>query len=121
MDRLIFHKVSGKLNWGNLNYNATAGPYGKASLPSGDYEINVEENIPNPSKFGFKDKLTGEAWFIPLASDFESGKTLRGIHPDGGSNGTIGCIGIRGTDADKFWKRWNQTAETSRPSVLEVK
>lgn len=114
-----------ELVWDHTTYQATSGGFGKGRLPSGEYKVKIFNVDTNAKGEGFKDPKTGEAWFIPLEPKFETdrgkaGKGGFGIHPDGGPVGTLGCIGLTGDDAAKFWKKWNATSMGNRPTSLKV-
>jgi len=122
MADLIFSKTNGTLTWGNNSYNAVSGPHGKGALDAGAYTIKVRHVAAGKNmNSGFRDKLTGKAWFIPITPDFVTNRNGFGIHPDGGVAGTLGCIGLTGADAGRFWKNWNATNMSSRGTSLEVK
>ncbi|MDR2056111.1 MAG: hypothetical protein LBQ10_09635 [Desulfovibrio sp.] len=65
------------------------------ALPHGEYTIGVATAIADTAKnINFKDKANN-VWWCPLTP--APGLTARtgfGIHPDGGPDGTHGCIGL---------------------------
>jgi len=99
-ETLQFHKSSGRLIWpGRGEWKAISGGHGDP-LPSLTYEID-RRGVTGYGKIanGFRDK-SGKGFFVPLKPN--SGTTRGtiaegrfGIHPDGGSKGTQGCIGIQ--------------------------
>ncbi len=131
MNKLIFEKTkdksnnktaSGFLKWATSSFSAISGGYGKGALPDGDYTVKTRNVVVGSTlKSGFKDKKSGEKWFIPIEPNFNTDRKGFGIHPDGGPTGTLGCIGLRSNDASRFWKKWNKTPLSSRPTSLIVK
>ena len=97
---LKFYKSSGRLIWpGKGEWKALSGGHGDP-LPSLTYEID-RRGITGYGKIarGFQNK-TGKGFFIPLKPNSKTTRGTRangrfGIHPDGGSKGTQGCIGLQ--------------------------
>ncbi len=113
-------KFDGKqLTWGDVIYRAKSGPWGKGQLPSGPYQIRVRHAVCNDTLAdGFR-AADGQRWFLPIVGN-TPGRSGFGIHPDGGTPGTLGCVGIEPSDAVEFWRRWNATPMDQRPTVLDV-
>jgi hypothetical protein len=77
---------------------ARSGPFGNGALPSGTYTIGSTSAIDSgPGNASFRDPA-GNAWWTPLTPNFATTRTSIGIHPDGGTPGTEGCIGVRGNN-----------------------
>lgn len=100
-------------------WRAVSGPHGKGVLPTGNYTVGN----PNGDKLhkGLPDGFnmsTGLGYFIPLYApkSLLNGRKGFGIHPDGGTAGTKGCIGIK-ENALSFWNTYLRT----RPTRLHVK
>ena len=131
MDTLVFELIKDKadtktahgfLKWGTSSYNAISGGHGNGYLPEGVYTVKTKNVVVGKGlKLGFQDSRSKKRWFIPIVPDFDTGRNKLGIHPDGGKGGTLGCIGLRGADTERFWKRWNGTPLGSRPRSLIVR
>jgi len=106
------------LTWGRVRYEARSGPWGKGTLPAGAYEVRVKEAVVNLTASGYVGD-DGVGWFIPIVGD-TPGRGGFGIHPDGGVEGTLGCIGLVGEAAAEFWSRWDACPMGDRPTGLEV-
>ena len=95
-------------------YNYVNGGYGRGYIPAGDYLIQSPQQV-RPDQFKAM-SIDNVAYKFPVASssgsteipdsrvqNIPTGDNPRGgprdgimIHPDGGSRGTMGCIGIQG-------------------------
>ena len=121
MANLIYDIKRGYLSWNGRSYRAISGPFKKGALEPGKYRVetnNVVSNIThNP---GLQDPISNSGWFIPVIPLFDSDRTGLGIHPDGGTKGTEGCIGIQGHAAGMFWKAWLTASMNNRPNYLTV-
>ncbi len=99
MADLTYKHGTRSLSWSGVGrWDAVSGP--RSKLPNGIYKISRREVTPYTSKIGKAFQgVGGKGFFIPIYPQFETqrGKTggRLGIHPDGGSFGTAGCIGIR--------------------------
>lgn len=125
MADMTFKRNAGILIWqGRGRWEAKSGPFDQGRLPLGLYKVSRREvtaytaNVPS----GFKDPATGKGFFIPIYPQFsthrgKSGGRL-GIHPDGNSPGTKGCIGIR-SNAKSFHDAIAKSAADSN-LMLEV-
>ncbi|MBI1949262.1 MAG: peptidoglycan-binding protein [Deltaproteobacteria bacterium] len=90
--------VSGQITVNGNTYNFNSGGYGRGSLPKGDYTIS---NLRNRDTRGMVKDGVGFSADMSDKYDARVGGTrsaLR-IHPDGGSAGTQGCVGIVGDAA----------------------
>jgi len=134
----------GVLTWGKHEFDAVSGPWiskehrGKGTsagmLPEGTYKVGSRNRdwIKTPKSSGMKARVPvagagrGKAktelvqFFVPIFPDFETKRSDLGIHPDGGTEGTQGCIGIDPSDARRFLDLWTSTAEFNRPTKLIV-
>lgn len=120
MSDFRYKRSEGKLTWGTESYTAVSGPHGKGQLPNGTYTVKTRNVVTGnhlSSSFRAED---GNAWFIPIEPVFSTNREGLGIHPDGGISGTLGCIGLTGNDAVKFWSRWNSLTMGARPISLVV-
>ncbi len=101
-------EAKGTLTWEAEKLKATAvsGPFGKGALPTGIYTASRSKLLDKPSGSSYCD-LDDKCWMQVLDPDFSTARTDLGIHPDGGTAGTEGCIGIKGkakTWFDAFFK-----------------
>ncbi len=121
MTHFVFKRQEGIIEWGELRFHAVSGGFGPV-LPAGKYTVKKRHVVVGPGlKSGFRNPLTGEAWFIPLQPQFHTNRNGLGIHPDGNKTGTLGCIGIRPEDSEGFWEKWMETPMPLRPDILIVK
>ena len=119
MFKLTFDKPSGTLIWGITKYPAVSGPHGKGELPSGTYTVKTRHVVEGVG-LGSAYRVMDTAFFIPISPEIDTKRSGFGIHPDGRVPGTLGCIGLKGTAAAAFWKRWNETSLQSRPTSISV-
>lgn len=120
---LVFSIGQNELRWGTSIYKAVSGPHGKGALPVGEYVIEIRNIVcdPDASTMGPSFQApSGRAWMQHITPNFATDRARLGIHPDGGSNGTAGCIGLQGDDGDIFWYRWTALPTLQRPTELEV-
>lgn len=124
---LIFDTKKNKLSWPvkKLTWDAVSGPYGLGVLPQGLYDVSRREITDYTSSVDlpYRDQ-SGKGFFVPIYPQFdtERGKVggRLGIHPDGNTPGTLGCIGISSNNAKSF----HDAIKVTSPSVklvLEVK
>lgn len=120
MNSLKYSHSQGTLTWGKEVYKAVSGPHGKGRLPAGNYDVQIRNVVTGHGlSQSFRDQ-NGIAWFIPINPLFSTTRDGLGIHPDGGVPGTLGCIGLTGADATKFWSRWISIVLEARPQRLVV-
>lgn len=121
MANLIYDIKRGYLTWNGRSYRAISGPFRKGTLEAGKYRVEINKVVSNISgRAGFQESISNSGWFIPLIPLFDSDRTGLGIHPDGGTKGTEGCIGIQGHSAGMFWKAWLTASLNNRPNYLVV-
>ena len=119
MTDMTFDTSTNTLTWGTTRYKAMSGGFGKGVLPKGGYAVKTRNVVEGPSlASGFR--LNGTAFFIPIEHDSDTTRGGLGIHPDGNTQGTLGCIGLQSGDAAKFWNAWLETPLASRPKRLTV-
>lgn len=87
--------ATGHINLNGVNYSFRSGGYGGGYLPRGTYIIS---NPRRRSENSFSVGGYGYSFDVSDKYDPRIGRTrtLLRIHPDGGSAGTLGCIGIIG-------------------------
>lgn len=114
---------SGKITVNGRTYDFVSGGHGRGNLPPGEYK--VEPWSPSgPTMYkdgvGFSYRLLKKQdgkWVDSGIRDSRLGVRDRGyfrIHPDGGSRGTEGCIGIRGNGATQRRFKQDLEAELAR-------
>jgi len=87
---------------GQNKYICVSGKYGLGALPKGMYKINKCYKL-KPIK-GKTEPYTGKEfpWVAKLTPQFKTNRSKLLIHPDGGVEGTRGCIGIKNRDSQAF-------------------
>jgi hypothetical protein len=87
-------------------FPALSGGYGRGSLPIGSYDVGspvvLDDTIDN---YAYKGDVF--PWCCSLnpigkCQDDQGKRTKLLIHPDGGMNGTLGCIGISKDDQKAY-------------------
>lgn len=128
MSMLVFEKSGtvdgstmayGTLTFAGKKFSAVSGGFGKGQLPNGAYRVETRKAVDQGLAKGFV--VGSTQFFIPITPGFTSGRSGLGIHPDGRKKGTLGCIGLQGSDAKKFWKLWMAKSVASRPTKLVVR
>jgi hypothetical protein len=106
--------VSGKITVNGHSYDFRSGGFGKGSLPKGDYTVTRHMDSRNTRGM----VVGGVGYSFALNNKFDSRvgatRTQLRIHPDGGSAGTNGCIGIVGNAATQRQFRADMLAEIRR-------
>ena len=100
-------------------YNAISGPWNRGVLPNGTYTVKKYNVVASATADSFKSP-SGKGWFIPLKQPANIKRSGFGIHPDGNVEGTAGCIGLVGAEADSFWEQWIGMSMADRPESLTV-
>ena len=111
--------AKGTLTLGDATYQAISGPWNKGMMPNGTHTVKKYEVVASTDEAGYQSP-TGKGWFIPLKQPASIKRSGFGIHPDGNVEGTAGCVGLVGTDADKFWDAWLKLSMSERPDSLDV-
>jgi peptidoglycan hydrolase-like protein with peptidoglycan-binding domain len=88
--------VEGQITVNGNTYNFRSGGFGRGSLPTGEYTIT--RHLDSRSDRSMSVGGVGYSFAMSDKYDRRVGdtRTLLRIHPDGGSAGTEGCIGIVG-------------------------
>ncbi|MEX1363990.1 MAG: hypothetical protein AB1Z98_12745 [Nannocystaceae bacterium] len=117
-DTITFELESGTLSWGSKTWTAVSGPHANGALEAGSYRLERRKVTPLNKSIGepFKDKATGNGFFVPITPQFETKREGLGIHPDGNVPGTEGCIGIT-ADSSSFY---DMLAKTPPSAVIFV-
>ncbi|MGV3624646.1 MAG: peptidoglycan-binding protein [Archangium sp.] len=106
--------VQGKITVNGRTYDFRSGGHGRGSLPAGQYEIRPHLWSRNDRSMS----VGGVGYSFAVSDKYDSrvGGTRRllRIHPDGGTAGTEGCIGIVGNAAVQRQFREDMRAELAR-------
>ncbi len=107
-------QVTGKVTVNGRSYDFRSGGFGRGSLPPGSY--NVTPHLWSRSNRSMT--VGGVGYSFALSDKFDSrvGATrgLLRIHPDGGTPGTEGCMGIVGNASVQRQFREDMRAELAR-------
>ncbi len=125
MADLEFDRAKGVLTWDkkSLKWQAVSGPFGAGSLPAGLYEVSRREITDYTNKVSkpFRDK-TNKGFFIPIYPKFQTNRGKNGgrlgIHPDGNTPGTEGCIGLTDSTTKTFHSAIASTAASAKLTLL---
>ena len=105
LDKIHFYTSSGLVIWlddygkTKKTYYGTSGPFGKGSLPTGQYKGSNFRRRSDKTGMICPGSQTG--WSINLDPlNFSTDRTELRIHPDGNKPGTLGCIGIECSNSD---------------------
>ena len=96
-------QVNVKADFGDVtttvdSYDAVAGGFGNGAPENGEYTVdNYRARGKTGSESGFN--KDGVSFTYDLNPEFDTGRTLLRIHPDGNKEGTLGCIGLSGNAA----------------------
>lgn len=115
---MIYRIAAASLSFNGKTFNAVSGPSGNGKLPAGKYRVKVYHVVVDG--LGNSYCAGGVCFFIPIEPLFASNRHGLGIHPNGNTSGTEGCIGLSFSDAPLFWKEWTSMSLASRPDRLLV-
>lgn len=106
--------VQGTLTVNGHTYTFRSGGHGRGSLPTGTYEVTA--HMHSRSNASMSVDGVGYSFAVSDKYDPRVGGTRRllRIHPDGGSAGTEGCIGIVGSGDVQRRFRADMEAELAR-------
>jgi hypothetical protein len=107
-----------ELSNSSATWRAVSGPQGNGALPfdNKQYLIGRTTDIEDIAfNTDFKDPA-GNVWWCPITPQFATGRKGFGIHPDGGTPGTKGCIGLSGHDTSSA----KRALSLSRGEILTV-
>ena len=105
----------GRITVNNTTYFFTSGGHGRGNLPRGQY--TVTEHLRTRGGASYSVDGVGYSFAVSDVADPRVGgppRTLLRIHPDGGSLGTNGCIGILGRADTQNSFRDNMYTELGR-------
>jgi hypothetical protein len=89
--------VEGEIRVGDETFQAISGKWGKP-IDHGIYDVNFYNIDFSTFKKVDSYKRDGYPWYLFLTPEFTLNRNSLLIHPDGGVEGTEGCIGL--TDED---------------------
>ena len=92
----IIQSVSNGKDYTRASFSAVGGPWGKGSPENGNYTVdNLYDRGPNSGWPNAGMTVDGVGFSLNLNPQFETGRSLLRLHPDGGKYfGTQGCIGL---------------------------
>lgn len=106
--------VSGTVTVNGHEYNFRSGGFGRGSLPKGEYRVTPHLH----SRSNASMSVGGVGYSFAMSDKYDSRvggtRSLLRIHPDGGSAGTNGCMGIVGNADVQRRFRADMEAEISR-------
>ncbi len=106
--------VEGSVTVNGNTYKFRSGGHGRGSLPPGQY--NITRHLDSRSDRSMS--VGGVGYSFAMSDKFDSRigdtRTLLRVHPDGGSAGTEGCLGIVGDAATQRRFRDDMLAEIRR-------
>lgn len=106
--------VEGQVTVNGNTYNFRSGGHNRGSLPKGDYEITRHMDSRNTAGM----VVGGVGYSFAMSDKYDARvggtRSLLRIHPDGGSAGTSGCLGIVGDAATQRRFRDDMLAEIRR-------
>jgi hypothetical protein len=113
-------KAYGKISWPekNLSSVAISGPYGRSELPDGLYHARRVNLLDKPNQSPYCDSLQN-CWFQFIEPQFSTNRDNLGIHPDGNSIGTLGCIGLLDSNT-KLWYEAFKSIPNNELTIVEV-
>ncbi len=106
--------VTGKVTVNGRTYDFRSGGHGRGSLPPGAYQVTP--HLWSRSDRGMS--VGGVGFSFALSDKFDSrvgaNRSLLRIHPDGGTPGTNGCVGIVGSASVQRQFREDMRSELQR-------
>lgn len=106
--------VEGQVTVNGHTYNFRSGGHGRGSLPKGDYTVTRHMDSRNTAGM----VVGGVGYSFAMSDKYDARvggtRSLLRIHPDGGSAGTNGCLGIVGDAATQRRFREDMLAEIRR-------
>jgi hypothetical protein len=115
-------KAEGTLTWTekSLTANAVSGPFGNGFIESGLYHAKRNVLLDKPGEPPYCDSSSpSTCWFQLISPQFSTTRTEIGIHPDGNTPGTAGCIGITISNTKPWYDALKSVAE-GQYTVVEV-
>ena len=106
--------ATGRLTVNGNTYDFRSGGFGRGNLPTGTYEVTSHMNSRSDPAMS----VGGVGYSFAMSNKYDARvdatRTLLRIHPDGGTAGTLGCMGIVGNAAVQRQFRADMQAEIAR-------
>ncbi|MGF7403172.1 hypothetical protein MTT09_08935 [Campylobacter concisus] len=83
-----------------LSINMVAGGFGSGAPQNGEYTVDTYRNRRKDKDYNPGMNILGVGFSFNLNPQFETERSLLRIHPDGNNKGTLGCIGVTGTQEE---------------------
>ncbi|MEC8568270.1 MAG: hypothetical protein VXY56_08310, partial [Pseudomonadota bacterium] len=80
--------------------NASYGGFGSGAPPNGNYKIHTYSNRRPGHRYNKGMNLNNVGFSFNMDPTFKTQRSLLRIHPDGNNIGTLGCIGLIGSQAE---------------------
>ena len=80
-----------------LTITMVAGGFGSGAPQNGEYTVDTYRNRRKDKDYNPGMNILGVGFSFNLNPQFETERSLLRIHPDGNNKGTLGCIGVTGT------------------------
>src|SRR5688572_27783245 len=117
-------KAEGLLTWPDrdLECEAISGPYGLGALPQGLYKAPRSKLLDKPSGSSYCDSDGSglrHCWMQVLVPQFSTSRTDLGVHPDGGTVGTEGCIGLVAPDTKEWYEAFSKVVGSTTVEVRD--
>ena len=106
--------ATGRVTVNGNTYDFRSGGFGKGNLPTGSYNITRHMN----SRSDRSMSVGGVGYSFAMSDKYDprvgATRSLLRIHPDGGTAGTLGCMGVIGNAETQRQFRADMNAEIAR-------
>jgi peptidoglycan hydrolase-like protein with peptidoglycan-binding domain len=106
--------ATGRITVNGNTYDFRSGGFGRGNLPKGDYKVTAHRW----SRGDRSMNVGGVGYSFAMSNKYDARvggtRSLLRIHPDGGSKGTMGCVGIVGNASVQRQFREDMRAELAR-------
>ena len=83
-----------------LSITMVAGGFGSGAPQNGEYTVDTYRNRRKDKDYSPGMNILGVGFSFNLNPQFKTERSLLRIHPDGNNKGTLGCIGVTGTQEE---------------------
>jgi len=83
-----------------LSITMVAGGFGSGAPQNGEYTVDTYRNRRKDKDYNPGMNIHGVGFSFNLNPQFKTERSLLRIHPDGNNKGTLGCIGVTGTQKE---------------------
>ena len=83
-----------------LSITMVAGGFGSGAPQNGEYTVDTYRNRRKDKDYNPGMNILGVGFSFNLNPQFKTERSLLRIHPDGNNKGTLGCIGVTGTQEE---------------------